>query len=238
VRLLLYLGTPLILATAAFAQDDNYPPTDADQRAIVAKVTEKALRYGKDLPDFVSDKVTRHYLDVSGTNQQWKLTGTTTEELSYIGHKVTFKAANGKSPSSSSDEFGDLLSWIFEPKAKAEFKWNSWTNLNKRRTYVLTYRVAEADSQFTLTASKKPIAVAFSGLIWADVETGMVVRVSAVGQSPTGFTVQGATIETSYEFTKFGEQELLLPVKSEYRAKEAKSLVWNEAEFRRYRKPG
>jgi hypothetical protein len=236
VRLLLYLGAPLILATAVFAQGDNYPPTDADQKDIIAKITEKALRYGKDLPDFVSDKVTRHYLDISGTNQQWKLTGTTTEELNYIGHKATLKA-NGKGSASSADEFGDLLSWIFDPKAKPEFKWNSWTNLSKRRTYVLTYRVAQADSQFTVTSSKKPTTVGFSGLIWADVETGMIVRVSAVGQSPTGFPVQGATLEISYEFTKLGDQELLLPVKSEYRAKEAKSLVWNEAEFRRYRKP-
>ncbi len=234
-----------MLAAAAGAQtalDDTPPPAENEEKKILAQITENALKYGKDLPDFVCTKVTRQNVDPSGTGQQWKPTETVSEELSYINHKESYKtmAGNGKKAASpaSSDGFGNLLAWIFDPTAQADIKWNSWTTLNKRRTYVFAYKVLQPKSQFTVASSKTRVTVAFAGLVWADVDTGVVMRVTATGQSPAGFPVQGVTLDVSYAFTKVDEREFVLPVKSDFRAKDGKSLVWNEAEFRRYRKPG
>jgi type IV secretory pathway TrbF-like protein len=59
-----------------------------------------------------------------------------------------------------------------------------------------------------------------------------------IGQSPATFPVKNVTYDLSYDFAKIGGQQVVVPVKSDFRASEGKSLVWTEVEFRRYRKPG
>jgi hypothetical protein len=240
----------LLLTAAAHAQpapaaDDTPPPIDSDQKEILARIGKKALAYGDGLPAFMCTKITRHNVDPSGTGQQWRLADTLHEEFSLIDHKESYRplTLNGKKVSNpskvdgstSSDEFGNLLSWIFDPKAEADFKWNSWTTLNNRRTYVFAYSIAQPKSQFAVGSGKNKATVAFIGLVWADVETDTVVRLTAQGQSPAGSSIQGVTIEAYYNLAKLGDRQLLLPTKSDYRAKEGKGLVWDEVEFRGYR---
>ena len=240
MRVLASILPLLTLAAAAHAQqDDTPPPIDSDQQAIIAKAREKALSYGQGLPDFVCNRVTRYNLDPSGTGQQWKFLETVNEELDYTNHQQTFKPVSGKKASETpSDDFGNLMTWIFAPTAKTEFKWSSWANYSKRRTYVFAYQVRQPDSQFPAGNGKSKITIPFGGLVWIDVETSQPLRVAATGQTPKGFSVQSPTIETLYDFVKVGDREVVLPTKSDYRSKEGKSLVWNETEFRKYRKPG
>src|SRR5580704_7074881 len=142
----------LALSIIACAQtkvpiEDEPPPSDSDQKAILARITESALKYSKNLPDFMCNRLTRRSVDPTGFSQSWRTIDTVDEELSYTGHKESYKtvSVNGKSASGSgrskaeSYEFGDALSWIFAPSVEGALKWQSWTLVNQRRTYVFAY---------------------------------------------------------------------------------------------------
>lgn len=242
------LGVFLLLAAAASAQDDTTPPPESEQKEILAKITANALQYSRNLPDFVCNRITRRNVDSSGTGQRWRPTETINEELTYTGHKEEYKVltVNGKKAANAeraegevpASEFGDLLTWIFDPSAHTEFKWNSSATLSKRPVYVIAYKVERGRSQLSLTGGKMRVTVAFAGLVWADRETGMVVRVLANCQSPAKFPLQNGTFEVNYAPAKIDEREFLLPLNSDFRAKAGKRLMWTEAEFRGYRKPG
>jgi hypothetical protein len=134
----------VLLAAAARAQtatpaprvEDLPDPLESDQRKILAQITDNALKYNAQLPDFICAEVTRHNVDQKGTGQFWRLAGTIDGERGYAGHKGTYKVVklNGKEDDSdhnllggftAPDVFGGLLSWIFDPKSKTSFKWNS-----------------------------------------------------------------------------------------------------------------
>ena len=245
-------GTVLLLI-AALAQaqsppppdDDAPPPSDADQKKILRQITENALKYGQILPDFVCSKLTRRNADQTGTGQHWRLIDSVDDELTYVGRKENYRpiSVNGKKPGGASrpagpfNEFGGLLASVFDPKAQADFKWHSWVTVNRRRMYVFAYTVAPANSQLTI-GFKTPKAVGFSGLFYADVETGMVMHIFVIAQSPPNFLLTNVTYDLLYDFLKIGDRPFVVPVKSDFHGKEGKSLIWNEVEFRRYRKAG
>src|SRR5579864_610464 len=146
------LGVLVAMAALAHAQappaDDAPAPPDSEIAKILAQARENALKYSRDLPDFICNQVTRRNLDQSGTSQRWRTIETSTDELSYTGHKEDFKTltVNGKKASNpdrkvdkgttSSVPFGSLPAWIFDPNAHAEITWHSWATVNKRSTYV------------------------------------------------------------------------------------------------------
>ncbi len=241
----------LLIAAAAHAQtppppDDDAPaPSDADQKKILSQITENALKYRLSLPDLVGSRLTRHNADQTGTSQHWRLIDSAEDELAYVGQKESYRpvSVNGKkpggvkSPAASSQEFGGLMASIFDAKAHADFKWHSWTTVNQRRMYVFAYSVMPANSQFMI-GFKTPKAVGFSGLFYADMETSMVTRIFVIAQSPPNFTLTNVTSDLIYDFVKIGDRQFAVPIKSDFHGKDGKSLIWNEVEFRRYRKAG
>jgi hypothetical protein len=241
----------LALSIIACAQtkvplEDEPPPSDSDQKAILARITENALKYSKNLPDFVCNRLTRRSADPTGFSQNWHTIDTVDEELSYAGHKENYKvvSVNGKNApgsrrsASASYEFGDALSWIFAPSVKADIKWHSWTAVNQRRTYVFAYSVVQANSQFIVGASRNKVAASIAGMVYADAETGNIMRVIVIATSPAKFPVTNVTYDLSYDFAKSGDQRFVAPLKADYHAKDGKTLLWTEVEFRRYRLPG
>jgi hypothetical protein len=251
MRNLLQFGAFLALTCAACAQttvrvEDEPAPSDAEQKTILARVTEAALKYSRDLPDFVCNKLTRHSADATGSGQHWRLVDSADEELSYAGHKESYKtvtvngkkAASSGQPASPAYELGIVQSWIFDPNAQVEIKWQSWTTINQRRSYAFAYGVTQPKSQFFVGGPKNRTALGFLGVLYADAETARIMRVIVIGQSPAAFPIKNVTYDLSYDFAKIGDQQFAVPVKTDYRASEGKTLVWTEVEFRRYRKPG
>ncbi|MGD1092318.1 MAG: hypothetical protein ABSB35_10035 [Bryobacteraceae bacterium] len=251
MRRIQQFGALLALSVIACAQtkvpiEDEPPPSDSDQKAILDRITQNALKYSNDLPDFVCNRLTRRSVDPTGFSQSWRTIDTVDEELSFTGHKENYKtvSVNGKSAAgshrsgSASYEFGDALSWIFAPNVQADLKWHSWTLVNQRRTQVFAYSITQPKSQFFIGASKNKVAASIAGMVYADAETANVMRVIVIATSPAKFPITNVTYDLTYDFIKVGGQRLVLPVKSDYHAKDGKSLVWTEVEFRRYRQPG
>jgi hypothetical protein len=259
-------GVWLAMAALAHAQttprvEDLPDPLESDQRKILAQITDYALKYAGTLPDFVCTEVTRHNVDQMGTGQYWRLAGTIDGELSYSGHNETYKIlkVNGKEDGNdhnllggftAPDAFGELLSWIFDPKSKTSFKWNSWSTLEKRRTYVFAYTVGRENSQFAVTKAKGGKSLGFYGNVYADAETGHIMRINVVGQAPavpakavkspnaakTG--IGDISFDVDYALTKVGDKEYPLPSQANFRLRNVKTLIWDEIEFHHYQRLG
>lgn len=234
------------MISAALAQPN--PPDDAGQKKVIADATAQALSYWKDLPDFECRQVTRRNEDPKGLNQ-WRTLETISEQLSFVNHKEEYRtlAINGKKTSNEnragglmkSSEFADMLSWIFDPKAKAEISWSQWDALRGHRVHVLGFRVLKENSRFVINKGKGgPVTAGLFGVINVDSESGSILKIGLVATDiPATYPVQQVAIELHYEFAKIGDHYFLVPLKADLHSKEGKAMIWNEVEFHDFRKP-
>ncbi|HWZ31965.1 MAG TPA: hypothetical protein VNX18_11550 [Bryobacteraceae bacterium] len=237
------------LAATAIMLAQPLPPDDATQKKIIADATAKALAYVNDLPDFVCRQVTRRNEDPKGTNQ-WKTMDTVNEQLTLLNRKEEYRtlSVNGKKASGEnrpggllrSSDFANYLSWIFDPKAKAEISWSQWDALRGHRVHVLGFRVKPENSQFVISKGKgQPVTAGIFGVVSVDSESGSILKVGIIATDvPASFPVQGSAIEANYEFAKIGDHYFVVPLKADLHSKEGKMLVWTEVEYHDYRKPG
>jgi len=233
----------LAMAGAAFAQDSD--PDAAAQKQIIADVRAKAIEYLKNAPNFSCTQVMRRNVDASGTNTKWKLVDTIHERLTVIGQKEEYEVLSigGKKPGNPENrppglmslaEFNALLADVFDPKAKADFSWGKWDSLRGHRVHQIAYKVVKENS--ALTIGKKDLTVGMIGLIFADADTGEVLRISNITTDiPSKYPVQAVSMDLNWEFMKLGEQLALVPIKADMHEKDGKSLVWNEIEFRDFK---
>jgi hypothetical protein len=135
-----------------------------------------------------------------------------------------------------------MLYEIFRPETHAQFDWGRWATLRGRRMYVYTFHVKQSYSKYSIyhQDSNGTIVTGYHGLIYADQETKMVMRVRLECDSiPADFPVQQVSEVMDYDFVKIGGQRYVLPLKVDMRSREApRDLVWNEIEFHLYRKFG
>lgn len=228
------------MSGAVFGQD----PDPAAQKQIIADVKAKALDYLKASPNFTCTQVMRHNVDPSGTNTKWKLLDTIHERITLVGQKEDYEvlSVGGKKPGNPENrpaglmtiaEFNSVLANIFDPKAKAEFTWSKWESLRGHRVHEIGYRVAKENSSMTL--GKKDLTVGLLGLLYADADTGAVLRIAnAETDIPAKYPISAVSMDLHWEYVKLGDQLVLLPLKADLHEKEGKSLVWNEIEFRDY----
>ena len=226
------------------------PPDSVQQAAILARITENAMNYSRNLPDFICMQVTRRYVDNSGL-ENFHLIDTIGERLSYAEQKEDYKVVlvNGRpvtnvkheqlGGATSSGEFGSMLKEIFNRETETKFNWERWATLRSRRTYVYHFRVPQATSKYDILhgPSARSIIAGYSGLIYADQKTGMVVRIKmSADDLPVDFPIQEVSLDMNYDYAIISGREFLLPLKSELRSREGKYLVKNETEFRLYNK--
>ena len=229
------------------------PPDSIEQKRILAEITESARNYTKGLPNFICLQVTRRYGDNSGL-ENFRLIDTIAERLSYFEQKEDYKvvSVNGvpvtspvkheqRNGASSSGEFGSILKEIFDPETQTEFDWERWATLRGKRMYVFSFHVRQLNSKYSIYAEavKRTVIAGYHGLIYADRNTNMVMRIKMeVEGLPVDFPVQSVELDMNYDFTKISGQEYLLPLKSEIRSREGKFMVKNEVEFRLYNRFG
>ena len=227
-------------------------PSSIEQKEVLAKITDAALNYSRNLPNFICLQVTRRYFDQGGKGN-FALMDTIAESLTYYEQKEDYKVVSKNGipvtgmkheqlgGATSSGEFGSLLNEIFEPSSNADFEWERWATLRGKRMYVYNFRVPQETSQYSIYADevKRRIIVGYHGLIYADRDTKMVMRVTMSADNiPADFPVQEVNLDLNYDYTTISGQEFLLPMKSELHSKEGRYLVKNETEFRRYNKYG
>ncbi len=228
------------------------PPSSVEQKKILADITDAALNYSENLPNFICLQVTRRYTDQAGKGN-FALMDTIAERLSYFEQKEDYKVVsrNGvpvtgmkheqMGGASSSGEFGSMLKEIFSPSSQTDFEWERWATLRGKRMYVYNYRVPQETSQYTIYAEavKRTIIVGYHGLIYADRDTNRVMRLTMTADNiPPDFPVQDMGLDLNYDYTTISGAEFLLPLKSELHSRDGRYLVKNETEFRLYNKFG
>ena len=226
------------------------PPSAADQKRYLDELTEHAINYTKSLPNFLCTQVTRRYVDTTGKDS-WLQEDVIQEHLSYVdGHEdykvvmVNDKPAINMSHlklggATSSGEFGSMLAEIFQPETQAEFHWEKWTKLRGRVMYVFNFRVEQSRSKYSILheESRREIVSGYHGLIYADQETGMVMRIMMQCDTiPADFPIQQVAEDLNYDFVDISGRPFVLPVRVELRSREGRYQSKNDIEFRMYRK--
>jgi hypothetical protein len=226
------------------------PPDPLEQKRILAGVTETALSYVQSLPNFICVQITRRHIDPTRT-ETWKSDGVIQERLSYVDHHedyqvvmVNDKLVTGMTHDKvggnrSSGEFGSMLEDIFDPSSNANFEWQRWATLRGRRMHVFSFTILKPYSKYSIRddASGQTVVPGYHGLVYADAETLKVMRITMdCDNLPAGFPVQDATEIMDYDFVNISGQKFLLPLKADLHFRGAGALVWNEIEFRLYKK--
>jgi hypothetical protein len=227
------------------------PPSEADQKRILAEITQNALDYTKNLPNFICTQVTRRRYDPSGTDS-FRLGDTIQEQLSFVDGKENYKVVlvnnlpvNNLSHfqlggTTSSGEFGTMLHEIFAPETHTEFQWVRWATLRGRRMHVYSFRVLQANSKYSIhdEQSGRTIVAGYHGFIYADRDSNMVMRIKMDCDDLEGFPINKVSLDLNYDFVDISGQQYILPLKAELNSRAGRYESLNEVEFRLYRKFG
>jgi hypothetical protein len=235
-----------VFYAAAQQNDAPLPPDAAAQKQLLDDVRAKAFDFEKYMPDFVCNQVSHHSLDPQGRSQ-WKTLETASEQLRFTNHaaEYTLLAENGKKASGgekrpswviSIDEFTTLLHQIFDPSSKAEMIWTNWDSVRGHRVHMITFAVRKQNSTWRVGGAKG-IVSGFAGFAYVDADTLGIVRILlAANDIPAKYPIQGVSEDLSYEFTRVGDKVYLLPLKADLRHKEALKQIWDEVEFKDFKK--
>ncbi len=230
------------------------PPTPDEIKRLIADARERAVNYAESLPNFLCVEVTDRSYDPSGTGK-WKHRDTISELLRYRDKKETHttleidgKPSNvdrdtmlQKKSSFSTGELGGVLRAVFEPSAKAEFQWKETDALGSGTVQVFEYRVARANSVFTVTGmNNRQITVGFHGQVFVDSATRNVRRISLDADDiPRDFPTHATTIGVDYDYVAINGHDYLMPISAEVRLIQGRhEAVMNTMEFRNYRRFG
>jgi hypothetical protein len=232
------------------------PPDSVRQQQIRDAMTQYAMNYTQNLPNFVCVQVTRQYVDPNG-GDNYRSIGTILARVSYnegqekynvysqYGHLVNtdMQGLRGGG-ATSTGEFGSLMREIFEPKSDAEFGWDHWGTLRGRRMAVFNYFIDSGHSNWSITyaasaSDSQRIVTAYRGLVYADAQTGEITRIKFVAVDiPKGFPVQEATEILDYDLAEISGQKYVCPLVAQLWMRAGRESTHNEIEFRNYRKFG
>jgi hypothetical protein len=227
------------------------PPSPAELKKILAEITEKALDYTRNLPNFICAQVTTRSYDPSGT-ESWHQEDRVQEQLSYVDGKEDYKVvlvnnlpvSNMKHEQlggvTSSGEFGTMLFQIFTPETQTQFDWERWATLRGKRMYVFSFRVAQPHSDYSIyhQPSGRTIVAGYHGLVYADAVTKQIMRIKMDCDGLEAFPINQVSLTLDYAPTKISEQEFVLPMAAEVRSREGRTMDRNVMQFSLYRKFG
>lgn len=169
------------------------------------------------------------------------------EQLSFVNRREvrTVTKINEARPSEagraqigtvSRGEFGNLLDTIFDPKTSADIRWDRAATEAGRRVNVFGYRVPQSHG-YTLIESKGRITVPFEGFVFADSQTGAVVRIEMKCTGiPAKSEYRALNLSLDYKAAKVAGKEYLLPWRFNMRYEMTANAAIIGAEYHSYRR--
>lgn len=242
-------GLPAAAGAPKAAPTALAPPDPAELQQILAAIRANALNYTESLPNYICTQVTKRHVDPTGT-ESWRVADTIMEQLSYVDQKENYKVVmvndhlvtnnlqhDQLGGASSSGEFASILRTIFDPGTETDFGWERWTTLGGKRTCVFHFRVRQQRYSIHHEGSKRTVVTGFHGLIFANRDTKMVMKVNLeCDDIPADFPIQSVALELNYDTVEISGQQFVLPLLSEVRSREGKLLSWNEVSYHSYHK--
>jgi len=228
------------------------PPTPEEMQTLIADSRERALGYKNGLPNFMCIEVINRSLDPSGRGS-WKHRDTIRELLRYRDKaearsvlEVDGRPAASTDPEAikgptSTGEFGGVLGAVFEPSAKADFKWKETDTLGSGTVQVFEYKVAKENSAYSVRGSNglEP-TVSFHGKVFIDAATRSVRRITLIADDlPKDFPTHASAITVDYDYVSINSHDYLMPISAEVSLLEGRrEAILNTIEFRDYKRFG
>ena len=248
-------GLPVPAPVApAVAPGPQQPPPPEEQRQIVEDARRWAQSYTRELPNYVCLQVTRRYFDPTGMEMDWLqhdeiktrvsyVDGTEDYENLTVNDRVTAKRFSELGGTTSTGEFGTILSSLFAAETDARFDWARHSLLRGRPVYVFRLEVPRHRSKWSLTTGgdgeerMRTIRSGYSGLVYIGKASGRVLRIVMEAEGiPPDFPMQEARSRLDFDFIDLSGQSFLLPLKAQAFVRSGRLLTRNEMEFRLYRK--
>ena len=241
----------LILPFPAAVFPSQSPKLSADQNSLVEDTRAYALRYIKQLPNFVCTQITHRDVTAHMPNDTSYIldssSDTIEEQLTYVDGKegYTVLTLNGKeAPEAvhsqldgaiSWGEFGSLLSQVFDPASHSIFSWDREVRVNGRRGWAFKYHVPkESGTTVADQPSNQAIVVSYSGRIVIDPDTNDVLEISSVLDIPATFRIRNVTRTVLYGDQEIEGKKFCLPLHSELRMEEGTRIFNNRIDFKDY----
>ncbi len=227
-------------------------PQAAEPARAFAVLRDYALNYTDRLPDFICTQITERAFVLNVRFSMPPQRDVIEEQVTYTGHKESYVVTklNGNAVHGvahvqvggivSSGEFGSLLKNTFDPKAGSEFRWKGSSTRNGRRVNVFAFRVPELRG-YGLTETKRTIRVPYKGLVYADAQSGSVVRIEMACEIPRDSEYKELELALDYKTTAVAGREFILPFHFHMRSRQALipyviSRTVNEADYKAYRR--
>ncbi len=238
------------LEIAPLTHSLNHPSSDGlDALLIGAKL--RATEYIGSLPNFTCVELTDRSIDPTGTGV-FHHRDNLAELVRFrdnFENRVLLKINNANTEQDRSSllgtlthgEFGGMLNAVFNPAAKADFKWKETDSLNDDPVQVFEYRVKLENSTFSITAANGQILkVGFRGLVYLDETTRAVRRLTMeAADIPEDFPTRSAVFSLDYDYVAIGDHDFLMPSSGSVKVGTGKKMVvLNEFEFKNYHKLG
>ena len=227
------------------------PPTPDEVTSLISDARQRAVSYADSLPNFLCVEVTNRSYDPTGSGR-WKHRDTIAELLRYrdktethtmleIDGKPSTGDRDAMSGSFSAGELGGVLKSVFAPSAKADFQWKETDALGAGTVQVFDYRVARANSLFSVTGfNNRQVTVGFHGMVFIDSTTRNVRRITLVADDlPADFPTHATSIAVDYDYVVINTHDYLMPISAEMSLRQGRhEAVLNTIEFRNYRRFG
>jgi len=228
------------------------PPAPEEMQTLISDARERAVGYKNGLPNFMCIEVINRSLDMSGRGS-WKHRDTIRELLRYREKaearsvlEVDGRPAPSPDPDTikgptSTGEFGGVLGAVFEPSAKAEFKWKETDALGSGAVQVFEYNVAKENSAYSVRgANGLEPTVSFHGKAYIDAATRSVRRITLIADDlPKDFPTHFSAISVDYDYVSINAHDYLMPITAEVSLLEGRhEAVLNTIEFRDYKRFG
>jgi hypothetical protein len=100
----------------------------------------------------------------------------------------------------------------------------------------LGFRVLQRNSEYSVFhgPSGRQGIFGYHGLLYADMETKMIMRIKMDLDGLEGFPINRISLDLNYDFVDISGTLFVLPFKAELTSQSGRSATRNEVEFRRY----
>lgn len=258
-------GFSLILALSTLTTTITYPPIpggvvvpapavqSAAQPAVIEQAREQALATIDHLPDFLADQVIHRTLVFQGRTMPRDTLETTIRHAHTGKENIHLVSINGLPTEKTYAETGDVITLgsfsaqmtaLFRPSSQGVFTFVGEDLYRDRQCALYSYRVPKETSAFRLrvtdvNSKKYLLPVGYSGRIWIDLETKLVLRVEqAADDILPDFPMTTAEMTVEYGWVRISGERYWMPITGEAVAEFrflGKTFL-NVIEFRNYRK--
>jgi hypothetical protein len=237
------------------------PPSDVP--GLLARMTDYAFVHLQKLPNIVCTQTTQFY----GESREklkagWRAEDLVLEEVSYVDGAENYRTVrvNGQPDDRPIEkirgawnrgEFGSILAMTFDPSSEAHFTWDHLESLHGRPAAVFRYAVDRAHSKYqvcclemgsvtihgVIQPRKKPWMSAYRGLVYADAETGRILRIDYRNVNiPPESPLLDARHVIDYASFAIGEKPYWLPSRVTHYIRTPQFRTRDEIQFSNYRK--